>query len=289
MPSASPPACPLFRRRRGARQCTVSYLGGDTENRNRGSAALRSLWDDGRTAYGGWCTIPSPFVAELMGAAGYDWICVDTQHGLVGYAELRGMLQALSISGTPAFVRVSGHDSAPIGKALDAGAHGIIVPTVDTAEQAHAAVAAARYPPLGERSWGPTRAALVTPGLTPDLSNRSVVVVVMIETVEALRNLDSILAVPGVDVALVGPYDLAVSSGLGTDVVSRAPEQIDGIDAVLRGCLRHRVIPGISGGDASLADRWSRLGYQLVSVGSDSALLATAVRASLAAAREGCR
>ena len=121
---------------------------------------LRELWDGTEATIGGWCSIPSPFSAEMMGRSGFDWVCIDTQHGVIGYDQMMPMLQALSITATPAFVRVPWNQPDHIMKALDAGAQGVIVPMVSTEEDAKAAVAAAKYPPVGMRSWGPIRAAL---------------------------------------------------------------------------------------------------------------------------------
>src|SRR2546423_2659269 len=157
---------------------------------------LRELWDGGGVTVGGWCVIPSAFSAELMGRCGFDWVCVDTRHGLVGYDQLAVMLQALSITGTPAFVRVPWNSPGDIMKALDAGAQGVIVPMVNSAEEARAAVGACRYPPDGYRSWGPIRAALGVDGYTPATANRRVVVAGVIETVAGVAPPHQIVPVP---------------------------------------------------------------------------------------------
>src|SRR5256885_3621393 len=109
-----------------------------------------------------------------MGRAGYDWVCIDTQHGLSGYDQMLPMLQALSATGTPAFVRVPWNQPSDIMKALDAGAEGVVVPMVNSQEEARRAVGACRYPPQGFRSWGPTRAALQVTGFGPESANRAV-------------------------------------------------------------------------------------------------------------------
>jgi 4-hydroxy-2-oxoheptanedioate aldolase len=131
---------------------------------------LRELWDAGRPTIGGWCTLPSAFSAELMGRSGFDWVCIDTQHGLVGYDQMVLMLQGLAITGTPAFVRVRWNEPGEIMKALDAGAQGVVVPMVNSAEEAVSAVAASRYPPRatapGGRS-GQRSASTATPLRAP--------------------------------------------------------------------------------------------------------------------------
>src|SRR5439155_16169946 len=122
---------------------------------------LREVLTSGRPAVGGWCVIPGAFTAEVVARSGVEWICIDAQHGLVGYGEMLSMLQAVTATGVPALVRVPWNDPGWIMKALDAGAAGVIVPMVNTPEEAEAAAGACRYPPDGYRSWGPTRASLV--------------------------------------------------------------------------------------------------------------------------------
>ena len=122
---------------------------------------MRGLVSEATLKLGAWCGIPSSYTVELMCAAGYDWICIDTQHGMIDYPSVRGMLQASSIRGLPALVRVpSAEDSAAIMRALDAGAAGVLVPMVSTAQEARAAVSACRYPPAGP-------GAGARPGLSP--------------------------------------------------------------------------------------------------------------------------
>ncbi|OLC23584.1 MAG: 2,4-dihydroxyhept-2-ene-1,7-dioic acid aldolase [Chloroflexi bacterium 13_1_40CM_3_65_12] len=234
---------------------------------------LRELWERGEPTLGGWCVIPSPFAAELMGRAGYDWICIDTQHGLIGYDQMLPMLQALSATGTPAFVRVPWNQPSDIMKALDAGAQGVIVPMVSSAEEALRAVGACRFPPRGYRSWGPTRAALQVSGFGPESASSAVVCVVMIETVEAMANLDEILAVPGVDGVYVGPNDLAVAHGLKPDATAAAPEHRRLIETILEACRRHRLIAGIHCAGADTAIRWREAGFRMLNVDNDALFL----------------
>jgi hypothetical protein len=151
-------------------------------------------------AVGGWLQLPGPATAELMGSVGYDFVCVDTQHGLIGDDALLPMLQALAATGTPSLVRVSHNALDVIGRALDRGAAGVVVPLVESVEEAAAAVVACHYPPRGTRSYGPTRVAwgdadVLAPGLCA----------VMIETAAGLAALPGILQVDGVDAVFVGP------------------------------------------------------------------------------------
>lgn len=231
---------------------------------------------------GGWCAIASPFAAELMGRAGYDWVCIDLQHGLIGYEPMLGMLQALSASSTPSLVRVADSDPAQIMKALDAGATGVVVPLVDSAEQAAGVVRACRYPPHGDRSWGPVRASLLDRDFSPERANREVICVVMIETPAAVANIDAILEVPGVDGVLVGRNDLALSSGVPLSMAdSSAQSQV--VLSVKDACRRHLTVAGVAAGDTTSALRWLEAGFEMLVLPSDIALLTQGARATLEA------
>src|SRR5215470_17793280 len=205
-------------------------------------SSLRELWDRGGVTVGGWCVIPSPFSAELMGRSGFDWVCIDTQHGLIGYDQMAPMLQVLAITGTPAFVRVPWNAPGDIMKALDAGAQGVIVPMVNSAEEARAAVGACRYPPDGYRSWGPIRAALGVDGYAPATGNRRVVVAVMIETAKGVAAADEILSVPGVDAVYVGPNDLAITHGMAPSADAFDERHAEVIRHILAACQRQGIV-----------------------------------------------
>jgi 4-hydroxy-2-oxoheptanedioate aldolase len=236
---------------------------------------LRELWDGGGVTVGGWCAIPSAFSAELMGRSGFDWVCIDTQHGLVGYDQMALMLQALSIAGTPAFVRVPWNTPGDIMKALDAGAQGVIVPMVNSADEARRAVGAGRYPPDGYRSWGPIRAALGVDGYSPASGNRRVVVAVMIETEAGVAAADEITAVPGVDAVYVGPNDLAVSHGMSPSADSFDEAHARIVERVLAACQRNGVVPGIHCGSIETAQRWRERGFRMFNVTSDAIFMRT--------------
>jgi 4-hydroxy-2-oxoheptanedioate aldolase len=234
---------------------------------------LRELWDRGEVTVGGWCTLPSAFSAELMARCGFDWLCIDTQHGLIGYDQLVVMLQAVAITGTPAFVRVPWNQPDHLMKALDAGAQGVIVPMVNSAEEARAAVAACRYPPDGYRSWGPIRASLGVPGYSPSSANQRVVVAVMIETPAGVAAADEIVAVPGVDAVYIGPNDLAVTHGLEPGGDTSRPERARPIEAVLEACVRRAVVAGIHCASLEIARHWGDKGFRMLNVNSDALFL----------------
>jgi 4-hydroxy-2-oxoheptanedioate aldolase len=247
--------------------------------------ALRALCDARQPTVGGWCLIPSPFCAEVMAAAGFDWVCIDMQHGLIGYEEMLAMLQAVDGRDVPALVRVPWNEPSAIMRALDAGAAGVIVPMVNSATDAEAAVMACRYPPEGYRSWGPTRASLGDPAYTPEWANRRVLCIAMVETVEAVERADEIASVPGVDGVFIGPWDLSLSATGEIENPGRTPRDVALIDAVAVACRRHDLFAGIACAGPEDVHRWREAGFLMFSLQSDVALLSGACIASLAAAR----
>ena len=245
--------------------------------------SLREALTGTKPAIGGWCVIPGSFTAEIVASAGFDWVCVDVQHGLIGYQEMLVMLQAVAVVGVPSIVRVPWNDPGWIMKALDAGAAGVIVPMVNSPAEAAAAVGACRYPPDGYRSWGPTRASLGVPDYSPELANRSVICAVMVETVAALEQLAEIVSVPGVDAVFIGPSDFALSMGFGprTD----EPEHRRLLEAVPAVCRDRGVVAGIACGSAELLARWRQAGYTMLAAPSDLVTLRRATAEVLDSAR----
>jgi 4-hydroxy-2-oxoheptanedioate aldolase len=158
-------------------------------------------------------------------------------------------------------------------KALDAGAQGVIVPMVNSGEEARQAVSASRYPPDGYRSWGPVRAALGVDGYSPESANRRTVVAIMIETADGLANMDEILDVPGIDAVYVGPNDLAVSHGLPPSSTAENREHEALIRSILAACRRHQVVAGIHCGSVETAKRWLEAGFGMVNVNSDAVFM----------------
>jgi 4-hydroxy-2-oxoheptanedioate aldolase len=234
---------------------------------------------------GAWCSIGSSYIVEILASCGFDWICIDLQHGFAASGDLLPMLQAAAITATPALVRVPRLDPALIGQALDTGAAGVIVPMVNSAAEAREAVRACRYPPGGVRSWGPARLALAAPGYAAGPANATVRCLVMVETLEAVRNLDEIAAVPGVDAVFVGPSDLAVDMGLQPQ---RGP--IDGghaatLAGIARSCERGGVPAGIFGGTVRAVSQYEAMGYTIIAVASDAAFLRAAAARDLQALR----
>jgi 4-hydroxy-2-oxoheptanedioate aldolase len=247
---------------------------------------LRQLWDSKQPMLGGWCAIPSPLVAEVLGLAGFDWVVIDTQHGLIGYQDLTVMLPALSSTGVPAIVRVPWNDPAAIMKALDAGAEGVLVPMVNSPDEARSATQACRFPPQGNRSWGPTRHRMRAPDYGPQRADRDVVCVVMIETVEAVERVEQILDVPGIDGVFVGPSDLAISAGLPPTASPTAPEHLRLIRSTLEACLKRDITAGIVCANVAMARQWRADGFRMLALPSDMALLSDAAEGMLRETRE---
>ena len=248
-------------------------------------ARLRSVLESQGTAFGGWCAILDGFVAEIMGSAGFDWCCVDLQHGVGGHGAMVPMLQGLDATGTPTIVRVPWNEPAGIMRALDAGAGGVIVPMVDDADQAAAAAAACRYASAGSRSWGPARASLGRDDYTPERINAEVVCLPMVESAQAVAAVEEILAVDGVDGVFVGPSDLSVS--LGIPPIQSSDDRLQAaVTEVLSACRRAGKIAGIFAPDDASLEIYTTAGFDMIAVHNDSRLLGQAAREALAVARK---
>lgn len=246
---------------------------------------LRNALESDQTLLGGWLSIPAPFSAELMARSGFDWLCVDTQHGLIGYQTMTAMLQAIAITGCPAVVRVPWNEPSGIMRALDAGAQGVVVPVVNTPDDARRAVSACRYPPDGIRSWGPVRAALGAASYTAASANRTTTCIVQIETGQAVSHLDEILTVPGIDVAYVGPADLAVSLGHAPTFRAADMPNLPVIHEIRDKCLRAGVVPGIHCTDPQSVEYWREQGFRFITAGSDRGFMTRAASEDLATLR----
>ncbi|MCW0211909.1 MAG: aldolase/citrate lyase family protein [Pseudonocardia sp.] len=231
-------------------------------------------------AVGGWLQLPGPATAELMGSVGYDFVCVDTQHGLIGDDALLPMLQALAATGTPSLVRVSHNGLDVIGRALDRGASGVIVPLVESVEQAAAAVSACRYPPHGTRSFGPTRVSwsgrdVLAPGLCA----------VMIETAAGLDALPGILQVDGLDAIFVGPSDLALGTGRTLAEQDTDPAYDELLGSIAARCGAAGLPVGIYCASAAHVRRFRDLGFTWFAGPAEGVLLRSAAATSLRESR----
>jgi 4-hydroxy-2-oxoheptanedioate aldolase len=243
---------------------------------------LRASLASGGSALGAFVMTDGVFNAETFGHAGFDYVCVDNQHGLMDYAQTLQMLQAIGSTPAVPIVRVHDRNPASVERVLDAGAHGVIVPMVETAEQARVAVAACRYSPLGTRSYGPTRGGLAF-GADPEGAS-DVACFVMVETKLGLDNVAEICAVPGLDGIYVGPSDLALT--LGSPLAPKSDLVYEAINKIREACDEAGVTPGIHGGSGEQSAKFLAGGYRLVTVTQDYTLLAREARVELAAARK---
>jgi 4-hydroxy-2-oxoheptanedioate aldolase len=248
---------------------------------------LRRAWAEGRTAFGLWSVIPSSFSAELAADAGFDYVCVDQQHGVIDYDSMVPMFQAIRAGGAAPITRVLSNDPFLIMKALDAGAWGVIVPLVNSAEDAARAVSACRYPPQGMRSFGPVRAAGVIGTRDREKLGGEVLCLVMVETSNALERVDEIAATPGLDGIYIGPSDLALSLGLPPTLEIQDGEHAEAVGRIREACKRS----GIAAGIHCLSGEWARkhaeAGFDQVTVATDATLLRGAALSELAVARGG--
>jgi 4-hydroxy-2-oxoheptanedioate aldolase len=249
------------------------------------AAALRAAWKAGRPVFGIWAALPDGFAAELMALDGVDYICVDQQHGLIGYETFVEMTRAIEARGVVPVTRVPANESWLIAKALDAGSQGVVVPLVNNRREAEAAVAACRYPPAGTRSFGPIRATVTMRARDAQTLGSTVLCLVMIETAEGVRNVEEIASTPGLDGIYIGPADLALGLGLPPDLDKDEPEHVAAVEAIRAACERHGVVAGIQCGSGASAASYARQGFRFVTFAKDSALLQVAVRREIAVAR----
>ncbi len=243
-------------------------------------------WRAGQQTIGGWLSLANTHTAELMANAGFDWLCIDLQHGLLDYRDLLHMLPAISTTDTIPLVRVSGNDPTEIMKVLDAGAMGVIVPLVNNRDEALAAVSACRYPPEGSRSFGPIRAAVYGGRGYVEEANDEIACIVMIETREGLDNLEEIVTTPGLSAIYVGPSDLALALGLPAKGDTDDPLHLETVDRILSTCKKHGLPVGIHTGGSGYAQRRLEAGFNFVTLGSDSGFMMRAAGSDLAAARK---
>ncbi|HEX2278779.1 MAG TPA: aldolase/citrate lyase family protein [Candidatus Tectomicrobia bacterium] len=246
---------------------------------------LKTIWARGEAVVNGWLSIPSSFSAEVMAHQGFDSLTVDMQHGVIDYQAAVTMLQAISTTSTVPLARVPWNDPAHLMKTLDAGVYGVICPMISTREQAEALVQACKYPPRGFRSWGPVRASIYAGADYGDHADAEVVVMPMIETADALKNLDEILSVPGVDAIYVGPSDLSLALGYKPRLDQTDAGVVEAQKKVVAACKKHGVVAGIHNNSAAYALQMIEQGYQFVTVASDSRLLAVRAAEEVAVVR----
>lgn len=255
---------------------------------------LKTAWSSGSTTIGLWLATSDVAAAEPLGGVGYDYVCLDLQHGLLDYSDVVPILTALGSSAAVPLVRAPWNEPGIIGKLLDAGSMGVIIPMVNSPAEAEAAVAACRYAPEGSRSWGPTRAASALRGSAADGSdrggyhdgaNREIACIPMIETKAAVDDLEAILEVDGIDAVYVGPADLSLSYGLppATDHPDSAVYQ-EALAKIVEVSTARGVVPGIHT-VPSLVQHRREQGFRMITATSNLLAQVAGARNALAVAR----
>ena len=247
---------------------------------------LRTLWSEDKAAVNGWLAIANSFCAETMAHQRWDTLTIDLQHGVVDYQAMVGMLQAISTTATVPIVRVPWLEPGIIMKTLDAGAYGVICPMVNTREEAQRFVAYTSYAPQGTRSFGPVRALLYGGADYPSKANETIVRFAMIETAQALDNLDAILSVEGLDAIYIGPSDLSLALGCKPQFDDVEPKVAQAIDHIVARAKAHGVVAGIHNGRSDVAKARIAKGFRFVTVSSDARLIAAGSQQVLSEMRQ---
>jgi 4-hydroxy-2-oxoheptanedioate aldolase len=230
---------------------------------------LRQIWNEGKPVINGWLSLASPQVAEFFASAGWDAVTIDQQHGLLDYADLLAMLQAMSAQPAVPLVRVPWNAPGDIMKALDAGAFGIICPMINSRAECEAFVQACRYPPDGYRSFGPARASLVAGADYAAEANAEVLTLAMVETRDGLENVEEIAATPGLDGIYIGPSDLSLALGGSPSQDSQDPMRLAAFDRIQAACKASGIRVGVHTNSVAYSKQMIERGFDLVTVGSD--------------------
>jgi 4-hydroxy-2-oxoheptanedioate aldolase len=231
----------------------------------------------GETVFVGWVGNPDALVIETIARTKFGAVNLDMQHGWHSVASIEAGIRAIAIADKPAIVRVPVGDFAFASRALDMGAEAVIAPMINTVADARAFVDATKYPPTGKRSWGPGRA--MTLGKSKSgadylgWTRENILAFAMIETVEAIANLDAILAVPGIDGVFVGPSDLSLTLSEGAIIDALSPTIDDAVATILAGTKAHGKLSAMFGANPAHAKAIAAQGYQLVAIGTDSMYL----------------
>ncbi len=248
------------------------------------TSRLKQVWADGGAALGLWVSTDSASTAEVVAVPDVDYVSIDMQHGLIDYSGALNVMRSLSATDATIICRVPWNEPGIIGKVLDAGAMGVIIPMVNTVEQAEAAIAACRYAPSGSRSHGPVRAAHVNGPNYPATANERVACIPMIETAEAVGNLDAILDVDGIDAVYVGPADLSLTLGLAPAGDHDDAAFVEALDTIVAACASRGIVAGIHANPGLTQKRLAQ-GFRMVTVTSDLLALASGLANDLATAR----
>lgn len=243
--------------------------------------SVKNRFLSGQPITNGWLSIPSSYAAEVVASQGFDAVTVDLQHGMMDFETAMAMLQAISITSATPMVRCTSMDAPQIMRLLDAGAYGIICPSIDTPELARAFVDACRYPPVGKRSFGPARGLLYGGPDYFEHANDHTLALAMIESKQAISELEAILDTPGLDGIYIGPNDLALSMGCKPGSETEGVVG-DAIAQILRAARRRNLLCGIFCASAALARQRLDEGFHLVTPGNDANILGSSCKSRIA-------
>ena len=227
------------------------------------------IWKNGEAVINGWLSISNSFTAESMAKMGWDTLTIDLQHGINDYSGSIPMLQAISNSSTIPFARVPWSEPGIIMKLLDAGTCGIIAPMINNKEECERFVSFCYYPPIGNRSFGPMRAQLIHGSDYFSHANSQIITLAMIETKEAVDNLDDILSVKNLNGVYIGPSDMSIAYGLNPKFDVKEDPVYSNIKLIAKKAKEHNKIAGIHNGTTKYAKEMISLGYQFITVSSD--------------------
>jgi 4-hydroxy-2-oxoheptanedioate aldolase len=244
---------------------------------------IRDAWAAGRTVTNLWLDIGSSLTAEALGKVGFDALTIDLQHSLIDQATAVAMLQSISLGNSVPFVRVAQNHPTDIGFALDAGAFGIIGPLIESAEDCRRFVAACRYPPQGNRSWGPMRGLLACGEDYFALANDDIIKIALIETKAGIDNIDEIARTPGLDAIYLGPNDMAISYGGRPSYLPSHPDVLLAMNVMLRAAKDAGIVPAVHCGSIDMALSMKEKGFRFVTLMSDTKHLIAAAKAAVSA------
>ena len=238
----------------------------------------------GMTLHFCWCMLPGGHQAEVIARSNVDGLAVDMQHGVIDYNEMVEMVLGAHRGGSPAFVRLPLDDFSMVSRALDAGAAAVIMPMINTADDARRLVEAGKYPPVGGRSWGPIL-ALNASGLQPNdylkQANGLTKLFGMIESAEALGNLDEICAVEGLDGVFVGPNDLSISLSAGAAANAESDAVNDALPKIVAAADAAGMIAGIYASNPQQVERYAALGFRFISIVNDKSVIAQGIASAM--------
>jgi len=242
---------------------------------------VKELWREDKAAVGTWLSLGSPIVAEIIANMDFDWVVIDTEHASIDIGTTQSIIQAMLATNTVPIVRVPWNDPALIKRALDAGAYGLVIPMVNSKEEAIRAVQASRYPPVGIRSYGGPRARLYGGTEYFEHANEEIAIIIQIEHIDAVSHIDEILSVEGIDAFFIGPADLAASMGLQVGLDNNDPRHIEAVNTVLASGKAHHIPGGILVGSPEAANQRIAQGFLFIGVSSDEGFLRSATSATL--------